>query len=185
MRTEGASAINCLCPVANPPTCLSLGRHSSVIVLSPTRPTTVKKPSCLNPECPLHGNARSSHIIRYGFYRTTAGTAPLPVRGMRPDVLDDEGTPYYRLQHRRTTFDTVVTLSVEVVSRSAIARTRSTALGTPPNGFPSGSRSWQCWCSPRRLPCVFVGGGRPMCARPDWSLGTRRSRSVLPAWSTT
>ena len=57
-------------------------------------------------------------------------TAPLPVRGMRPDVLDDERYPYYRLQHRRTTFDTVVTLSVEGVSRSAIARVERLAWNT-------------------------------------------------------
>ena len=57
-------------------------------------------------------------------------TAPLPVRGMRPDVLDDERNPYYRLQHRRTTFDTVVTLGVESVSRSAIARVERLAWNT-------------------------------------------------------
>ena len=33
----------------------------------------MKKPSCLNPTCSLHGNVASRHIIRYGFYRTTAG----------------------------------------------------------------------------------------------------------------
>ena len=34
---------------------------------------TVKKPRCLNPTCSLHGNVKSTGIIRYGFYRTTAG----------------------------------------------------------------------------------------------------------------
>ena len=33
----------------------------------------MKKPICLNPTCSLHGSVESSHIIRYGFYRTTAG----------------------------------------------------------------------------------------------------------------
>ena len=41
-----------------------------------------------------------------------------------------KGTPYYRLQHRRTTFDTVVTLSVEGVSLSAIARAERLAWNT-------------------------------------------------------
>ena len=34
---------------------------------------TVKKPRCLNPTCSLHGNVESTGIIRYGFYRPTAG----------------------------------------------------------------------------------------------------------------
>ena len=33
----------------------------------------MKKPRCLNPTCSLHGNVSASRIIRYGFYRTTAG----------------------------------------------------------------------------------------------------------------
>ena len=41
-----------------------------------------------------------------------------------------KGTPYYRLQHRRTTFDTVVTLSVEGVNISAIARVEHLAWNT-------------------------------------------------------
>ena len=41
-----------------------------------------------------------------------------------------KGTPYYRLQHRRTTFDTVVTLRVEGVSLSAIARVERLAWNT-------------------------------------------------------
>ena len=83
----------------------------------------MKKPSCLNPECSFHGNVESRCIIRYGFYRTTAGKR----RRYRcikcgQTFSTTKGTPYYRLQHRRTTFDTVVTLSVEDVSLSAIAR---------------------------------------------------------------
>ena len=41
-----------------------------------------------------------------------------------------KGTPYYRLQHRRTTFDTVVTLLVDGVSLSAIARIERLAWNT-------------------------------------------------------
>ena len=91
----------------------------------------MKKPSCLNPECPLHGNARSSHIIRYGFYRTTAGKRRRDrCVGCGQTFSTTKGTPSYRLQHRRTTFDTVVTLSVEGVSRSAIARVERLAWNT-------------------------------------------------------
>ena len=41
-----------------------------------------------------------------------------------------KGTPYYRLQHRRATFDSVVTLRVEGVSLSAIARIERLAWNT-------------------------------------------------------
>ena len=41
-----------------------------------------------------------------------------------------KGTPYYRLQHRRSTFDEVATLSVEGVSKSAIARVKGLAWNT-------------------------------------------------------
>src|SRR5206468_2666373 len=44
---------------------------------------------------------------------------------LREDVLfqyRDSLPPYYRLQHRRTTFDQVATLSVEGLNKSAIAR---------------------------------------------------------------
>ena len=41
-----------------------------------------------------------------------------------------KGTPYYRLQHRRANFDTVVALRVEGVSISAIARVEGIAWNT-------------------------------------------------------
>ncbi len=76
-------------------------------------PSTVKKPRCLNPTCSLHGNVESTRIIRYGFYRTTAGKRRrYRCVGCGQTFSTTKGTPYYRLQHRRTTFDTVVTLRV-------------------------------------------------------------------------
>ena len=91
----------------------------------------MNKPSCPNPECSLHGNVESSHIIRYGFYRTTAGKRRrYRCVGCGQTFSTTKGTPYYRLQHRRATFDTVVTLRVEGVSLSAIARVERLALNT-------------------------------------------------------
>ena len=83
----------------------------------------MKKPSCLNPTCSSHGNVASRHIIRYGFYRTTAGKRRR-YRCSRcgQTFSTTKGTPYYRLQRRSATFDTVVTLRVEGVNISAIAR---------------------------------------------------------------
>ena len=91
----------------------------------------MKKPRCLNPTCSSQGNVESTRIIRYGFYRTTAGRRRrYRCLGCGQTFSSTKGTPYYRLQHRRTTFDTVVTLRVEGVSLSAIARTERLAWNT-------------------------------------------------------
>ena len=91
----------------------------------------MKKPSCRNPTCLLPGNVESRRIIRYGFYRTTAGKRRrYRCVGCGQTFSSTKGTPYYRLQHRRTTFDTVVTLRVEGVSLSAIARIERLAWNT-------------------------------------------------------
>ena len=91
----------------------------------------MKKPRCLNPTCSLQGNVASSRIIRYGFYRTAAGKRRR-YRCIRcgQTFSTTKGTPYYRLQHRRATFDAVVTLRVEGVSLSAIARIERLAWNT-------------------------------------------------------
>ena len=79
----------------------------------------------------MPGNVASSRIIRHGFYRTTAGKRRrYRCVGCGQTFSTTKGTPYYRLQHRRTTFDTVVTLSVEGVSLSAIARAERLAWNT-------------------------------------------------------
>ena len=81
--------------------------------------------------CSLHGNVESTRIIRYGFYKTTAGKRRrYRCVGCGQTFSSTKGTPYYRLQHRRTTFDTVVTLRVEGVSLSAIARIERLAWNT-------------------------------------------------------
>ena len=91
----------------------------------------MKKPSCRNPTCSLPGNVASRRIIRYGFYRTTAGKRRrYRCVGCGQTFSSTKGTPYYRLQHRRTTFDTVVTLRVEGVSLAAIGRIERLAWNT-------------------------------------------------------
>ena len=91
----------------------------------------MKKPSCRNPECSLYGNIESTRIIRYGFYRTKAGRRRrYRCVGCGQTFSTTKGTLYYRLQHRRTTLDSVVTLRVEGVSLSAIARTERLAWNT-------------------------------------------------------
>ena len=91
----------------------------------------MKKLSGRDPTCSLHGNVESRRIIRYGFYRTTAGKRRrYRCVGCGQTFSTSKGTPCYRLQHRRTTFDTVVTLLVEGVSLSAIARVEGLARNT-------------------------------------------------------
>ena len=89
------------------------------------------KLSCLNPECPLHGKVGSGNIVRHGFYRTRSGRRRrYRCVGCGKTFSSTKGTPYYRLQHHRHTFDEVVALRVEGVSISAIARVEGIAWNT-------------------------------------------------------
>lgn len=93
--------------------------------------TRVKKQSCLNATCPSYGKVDSRNIVHHGFYRTRSGKR----RRYRcaecgKTFSSTKGTPYYRLQHRRATFDAVVELRVEGVSISAIARVEGIAWNT-------------------------------------------------------
>ena len=91
----------------------------------------MKSLSCPNKECPLARKTRCGNIIGYGFYKTKRGRR----RRYRCGTCDktfcsNSGTPYHRLQHRRTTFDEVATLSIEGLNKSAIARVKRIAWNT-------------------------------------------------------
>ena len=91
----------------------------------------MKRLRCFTPECPLHGNVGSGRIIRYGSYITRSGKR----RRYRcvecgKTFSSTKGTPYYRLQRRRATFDAVVALRVEGVSIGGIARLEGLAWNT-------------------------------------------------------
>ena len=84
---------------------------------------------------------RISHIRGTRFAPSAEITHPKPGRaagkrrryrciGCGQTFSTTKGTPYYRLQHRRATFDSVVTLRVEGVSLSAIARIERLAWNT-------------------------------------------------------
>ena len=70
-------------------------------------------------------------LVRHGFYTTRSGKRRR-YRCVRcgKTFSSTKGTPYYRLQHRRATVDTVVALRVEGVSISAIARVEWIAWNT-------------------------------------------------------
>jgi hypothetical protein len=73
----------------------------------------MKSLSCPNGQCSLSGKSAVGHIIRYGFYTTKAGKR----RRYQCQICGKTfcstcGTPYYRLQHRRATFDDGSTATV-------------------------------------------------------------------------
>ena len=87
--------------------------------------------SCPNRECPLAGKAGFGNIIGHGFYKTKWGRRRRYRCGTCGKTFcSNSGTPYHRLQHRRTTFDEVATLSVEGLNKSAIARVKRIAWNT-------------------------------------------------------
>jgi transposase-like protein/IS1 family transposase len=87
--------------------------------------------SCPNRECPLAGKAGFGNIIGHGFYKTKWGRRNRCRCGTCGKTFcSNSGTPYYRLQHRRATFDEVAALSVEVLNKSAIARVKRIAWNT-------------------------------------------------------
>ena len=91
----------------------------------------MKNRKCLNLACAFHGRVGSGNIVRHGFYKMRSGRRRR-YRCVRcgKTFSSTKGTPYYRLQHRRATFDAVVALRVEGVSISAIARVEGIAWNT-------------------------------------------------------
>ncbi len=91
----------------------------------------MKNRRCLNPACPFHRKVGSGNMARHGFYRTRSGKRRrYRCVGCGKTFSSTKGTPDYRLQHRRATFDAVVALRVEGVSISAIARVEGLAWNT-------------------------------------------------------
>src|SRR5215472_6453226 len=77
---------------------------------------------CPNKDCRFLGKTAPETIIRFGFYRTRWGKRRrYRCQTCEKTFCSNTGTPYYRLQHRRATFDQVATLSVEGLNKSAIA----------------------------------------------------------------
>ncbi len=86
----------------------------------------MKTQHCPRPHCP-----RSASVIRYGFYKTRSGKRRrYRCKNCGRTFCSTTATPYHRLQHRRSTFDEVAALSVEGISKSAIARVKALAWNT-------------------------------------------------------
>ncbi len=86
----------------------------------------MKKPPGPNAVC-----SKSASVIFHGLYKTKSGKRRrYRCQGCGQTFCSTRGTPYYRIQHRRSTFDEVVALSVEGVNKSAISRVKRVAWNT-------------------------------------------------------
>src|SRR5262245_5357104 len=84
-----------------------------------------------NTHCPPSGKGDSGAIICHGFYTTRRGKRRrYQCQSCGKTFCSTSGTPYYRLQHRRATFDEVAALSVEGLNKSAIGRAKRIAWNT-------------------------------------------------------
>jgi IS1 family transposase/transposase-like protein len=87
--------------------------------------------SCPDRRCSRSRKSTAGSIIRHGFYKTTWGKRRrFQCRICGKTFCSTTRTPYYRLQHRRATFDEVATFSVEGMSKSAIGRVKRIAWNT-------------------------------------------------------
>ena len=78
----------------------------------------MKSLSCPDRRCSRSRKSAARSIIRHGFYKTRWGKRRrYQCRTCGKTFCSTTKTPYYRLQHRRATFDEVATWSVEGMSR--------------------------------------------------------------------
>ena len=91
----------------------------------------MKSLNCPNPDCTPSKEGTARTIIRYGFYQTRWGKRRrYQCQACGRTFCSTTGTAYYRLEHRRTTFDEVACLSVEGLNKSAIARVKRISWNT-------------------------------------------------------
>ncbi len=78
---------------------------------------------CPNRTCPHFRQPRQGNIIRHSFYKTSQGRRRrYRCKACGRTFSSTYGTAYYRLQRSRAFFDSVATMSVNGVGKSAIAR---------------------------------------------------------------
>ena len=135
----------------------------------------MKNRRCLNLACPLRGKVSSGNIVRHGFYRTRSGKRRRYQCGECGKTFSStKGTPYYRLQHRRATFDGVIALRVEGVSISSISRIKGIAWNTVARWLEKAAQV--CRRFNHRRIAGFARGQQE-----DTELGLRYNRSLVSA----
>ena len=144
--------------------------------------------SCPHPACSSRGVAPASALVHHGFFRVKGGRRRRwRCTSCGRTCSSNSGTAYHRIQRSRRTFDTVAALSVEGVSKSAIARVMELSWNTV--------AQWQEWASrtARRFKtrgCERSISWRCRRMRSGRSLAARTSRPGLwwykrPPWRTT
>ena len=102
----------------------------------PMRPPDVSCPpipnrSCQNPECDLHGQFGKGNIANHGFFKLKRSRhRRYRCKACGRTFCSTSATPYHRIHRSRNTFDEVCSLSVEGLSKSAIARTKKLSWNT-------------------------------------------------------
>jgi transposase-like protein len=92
-----------------------------------------------NTHCPPSGKGDSGAIICHGFYTTRRGKRRrYRCQSCGKTFCSTSGTPYYRLQHRRATFDEVAALSVEGLNKSATNESPGIQFIVGWKGLPAG-----------------------------------------------
>ncbi len=87
--------------------------------------------SCPNTKCQLYGQSGKGNIIRYGFFGLRRGKRRrYRCKTCGQTFCSTTGTPYHRIHSSRNTFDEVCGLSVEGLSKSAIARVKRLSWNT-------------------------------------------------------
>ncbi len=87
--------------------------------------------SCPNTKCQLYGHSEKGNIIRYDFFKLKRGKRRrycCKICGRT--FCSTTTTVYHRIHRSRNTFDEVCSLSVEGVSKSAIARVKRLSWNT-------------------------------------------------------
>jgi len=132
----------------------------------------MKSLSCPNRQSSRLGKADAGAIILHAFYKTTWGKRRrYRCRTCGKTFCSNAGTPYHRLQHRRSIFDEVAALSVEGLNKSAIARVKRIAWNTVHRWLERASN----WC--RRF------SDRKTKRRGEMSRSCSLTRPCWPMWT--
>ena len=98
--------------------------------------TSLPPAVCPNPLCACFGRHRRGNVRQHSFYTTSRGRRRRYLCSCcKKTFCSTAGTPYYRLHKSRKCFDQVATMTVNGVSKSAIARILSLAWNTVARWF--------------------------------------------------